>query len=343
MSSTSGQSSTPTLLPWEPLRLLKGLTAKEAGLSKGFLRSKPEQWFPGIAASWSPLTQSFAVECKVVEVLPLLKMPRGLPFAFGAKVDDAAIGFFIDDITTRQIISCCIQDASPQAGSVFIEYLVRRFFSTLASAWTGPSFKEAIFDSELNVREVSFAGVVKVGFRLQGQACSVWIGLSDELVKQFDSLWRKQVASSGAKHQSPISEIRLEIAQLGVPPASLSDYVKPKTVIDLEVPVSDTLIARGGGKSLFAAQLLDIEGMLGIEVLPGPTPNPIIPQGMTRIGIELGVIRLMPEAFTESVQPGCILETNIDLSDKVSLVINDESVAQGKLCIHEGRFALIVG
>ena len=235
MTSTSGQNATPSLLPWEPLRLLKGLTSKEASLSKGFLRSQPEQWFSGIAASWAPLIQSFSIDCKVIEVTPHLKMPRGLSFAFGASLDGEPVGFFLDDVSTKQIISCCVQDASPQAGSVFIEYLMRRLFSTLTSSWSGPSFTDATFDPDLNIREISFIGAVKIGFRLNNQQCSVWIGLSDVLVTQFDSLWRKQMAASGVKHQTPVSEIRLEIAQLGVPPASLSDYVKPKTVIDLAV------------------------------------------------------------------------------------------------------------
>lgn len=332
----------PALESWDPARLLRGVSTHESKLSRGFMQSSPASWFPGLAAQWGALWYAYGIELRVTEVKPQLSVPRGLPFSFGALINDEPIGLYCDEGTARVIVETFSPDASPGASAVVLEYLVRRFFYTLSSSWSGPELGAVKFDPQTKARDVQSFGGIKVSFRLQQQVGTIWFSLGSSLVDLIDKLWRKQQASSENISSDLPSKLHLEIAQLGVPPSDLSQYVKPKTVIDLEVAISDTIIIRGNQKPLFAAQLLDIDGRFGFETLPGPAPSPIVPEGMTRIAIELGTLSIDPQNVQELLRPGSMYQTPLMLSDKVSLVINGENVAQAKLCSFEGRLAMAI-
>lgn len=332
----------PALEAWDPARLLRGVSAHEARLSRGFMQSSPASWFPGLSAQWGAIWYAYGVELRVSEVKPQLSVPRGLPFSFGALLNDEPVGLYCDESTARVIVETFAPDASPGASAVVLEYLVRRFFYTLSASWSGPELGAVKFDPQTKIRDAQSYGGIKVTFRLQQQVGTVWFALGPSLVDVIDKLWRKQQASSEAISLDLPSKLHLEIAQLGVPPSDLSQYVKPKTVIDLEVAISDTFVIRGNNKPLFPAQLLDIDGKFGFETLPGPAPSPIVPEGMTRIAIELGVIEIDPQNVQELMRSGSMYQTPIALSDRVSLVINGETVAQAKLCSFEGRLAMAI-
>ncbi len=325
---------------WDPTKLLKGVSAHEVNLSRGFLRAQPGSWFPGMLAQWGALFYTFGVEAKVSEIKPVLSIPRGLPYAFGALMDDEPLGVFLDDDSARVILEVLTPESSPGASSVVLEYLVRRLLVTLGQSWSGPSLGNLVYDPDSKIRDAVLHGGIKLGIRVNQQTAIIWIALGPSLVAQFDKLWRKQ-EGSGAFYQGQ-QELRIEIAQLGVPPTEIPNYVKPKTVIDLEIPVNDTAIVRNGSKPLFAARLIDVDGNFGFEVLPGTPPTPVVPEGMTRIGIEILTTNLDGHVLAELQNGGAMFGTETPLDDKVSLVVGGERVARAKLCSFEGRFAVAV-
>jgi hypothetical protein len=324
---------------WDPSKFLKDVSAHEVNLSRGFLRAQPGSWFPGMMAHWGALFYTFGVEAKVVEVKPVIALPRGLPFAFGALMDKEPLGVFLDDDSARVIRDVLTPEASPTVGSVVLEYLVRRLLLTLGQCWSGPSLGKLTYDPDSKIRDAVIHGGVKLGMRINQQTIQVWFALGPSLVAQFDKLWRKQ-EGSGAVYQGN-QEIRVEIAQLGVPPSEIPNYVKPRTVVDLEIPVNDTVIVRNAGKPLFAAKLIDVEGSFGFEVIPGTPPTPVVPEGMTRVGIEILSFNIDGPVLSE-LQGGSMYSTGVPLDDKVSLVVGGERVARAKLCSFEGRFAIAV-
>lgn len=329
-----------SLESWDPTKFLKGVSEHEVNLSRGFLKAQLGSWFPSMLSQWGALFYTFGIEVRISEIKTVLSIPRSLPYAFGALMDEEPLGIFLDEDSARVILDVFTPESSPGASSVMLEYLARRLLVTLGQSWSGPSLGSISYDPDSKIRDAVLHGGVKLGIRINQQTAFVWIALGPSLVARFDNLWKKQ-EGSGAFFQGE-QELRIEIAQLGVPPPEIPNYVKPKTVIDLEIPVNDTAIVRNNGKPLFAARLIDVDGTFGFEVLPGTPPTPIVPEGMTRIGIEILTTTIDGSVLGELQNGGTMFGTGIPLDDKVSLVVGGERVASAKLCSFEGRFAVAV-
>lgn len=340
MTQESAGEEKSSLLPWDPDRHLRKVDATEARLSRGFLRSKPERWFPSLAAQWLPLAHSLGVEVKLGEVKPIMRVPSSIELGYCASADAEPMALFFDrDVSS--ILDAVTPGAFPEAREVILEYLARRLLSSLALSWSGPESSVVQFEPTSQALSVPYVAAVKLGVLVNGEASTIWIALGRRLVERFDGLWRRQVHSTAKQGEGPLSA-RIEISQLAVPPAMLVDYTRSGTVIDLEIPMGDTAIIRGQGKSLYLGRLCNVGGVFGVETLPGPAASPALPEGTTRLSIELGGATLELSTVAELAQPGAILETQIPLSDRVQMVINGERVAEAHLCSYEGRFAVSV-
>ncbi|RMG42586.1 MAG: hypothetical protein D6719_06105 [Candidatus Dadabacteria bacterium] len=329
------------LQPWNPTEYLRKVDEWEARLSRGFLRCEPAKWFPGYATSWLPLAHSLGIEVRIRETKPVLSAPAGLDTAFAATVDDEPLGLFMDASSTRVLLDAVVPGASSQASDVVLEYLARRFISSLAITWSGPESSVVLFDSEINPRAIREAGAVKVTIEVNGNRIVLWLALGRVLVERLDGLWRRQVQSvSRLPHAEKL--VRIGIAQLAVPPAMLGDYLKSGTIVDLEVPVSDTVVLRTEGTDWLPARLCEVDGKFGVEVVTGPVSPSSLPEGTTRLAIELGTENIPAGVSAELSQVGAIWQTAIPVADRVQLVINDEKVGEARLCVYQGRFAINV-
>lgn len=328
-------------MPWDTTRHVRSVSPGEVSLSRGFLRSAPQKWFPGIGAQWLPLAHTLGVELKLGDVKTALLTPHGLAHGFGGTIDGEPIGIFLDESSAKVMAEACAPRASSNGSSIIVEYMARRLLSSLALSWSGPESSVIRFDSHLNPHEIECGGAVRLVLRVNDQLCTIWFGLGPKFVSRLDSLWRRQMQSTAKGDASP-SELRVEVAQLGVPPSMLMDYVRSKTVIDLEIPVSDVVILRQDGRALSAGKMCESSGKLVIEMLQGPAITPIVPDGMTRLSIEMGAFTLPSSELAELGQAGAYISTGLPLSDKVQMVINNEKVAEATLCVYEGRFAITV-
>jgi len=329
------------IAPWEPSRYIKNLSSHEAKLTRGFLQSEPQKWFPGFAVQWIPMAHSFGVEFKVKGVKPELRAPKGLNIGFVGTIDDETVGILTDENSAKALVNALSPGASAAAQNVMLEYLARRLLQSLALSWSGPESTQVLFDTSLNPSHVREAGAVCLELSVNSQNFSIWILLGKFAVERLDALWRKQVRSTSKQNESG-AEVSLEVAQLAVPPSMLSEYMKPQAIIDLEVVVSDRLILRTAGKARSVAQMCNVEGKLGIEMTDAPIPNPKLPEGTTRMAIEFGRMRLDASQLSELDQPGSVLTTEIPTSSEVNLVINEEKVGTAELMVYEGRFAMQV-
>lgn len=336
----AGQSDL-ALNSWDPQRLLRKLDPAEARYSRGFLRCRPEKWFPSFATQWLPLAHSLGVEIKVLEVKPVLSSPRTLRFGFAGAVDDEAVAMLMDEPSYEVLLEAMAPGAVPQSGPIVAEYMARRFLSSLALAWSGPEASVVRFDRQVNPLDVPAVGAVKFSFEINGSSATVWFLMGKLLIERLDGLWRRQVRSS-AKAGGGAVEVHLEIAQLAVPVSMLSDYTRPGSVIDLEVVSSDLVTLRHSGKGWLPGRLCALNGALGFEVISGPVASPVLPDGTTRLSIELTSVKFDPALLSEMAQVGAIWDTGVRLSDKVMLTINGDRVADATLCLFEGRFAISV-
>lgn len=338
---TSG-SSGPELLAWDFQRFLVRADGNQARLSRGFLRCRPEKWLPSLGAEWMPLAHSLGVDFRVHEVRPLLSLPDGLEVGYTAVVDGEPFGVFFDREAVRVMVDVIVPSSFPDARDLVVEYIARRFVSTLGSTWSGQDISSVQFDNRIDPFSLNPVGVVKISVAINGTAGTIWLGLGQNVIDKLDGLWRRQVQSTQSRSQDAVGEVFFEVAQLAVPPADLMAYTKAGTVIDLEVPAVDTLTVRSAVRPLFNAKMCNIDGRLGLEALPTAPSNQILPEGMTRLSICFAKVSQDSASISEYGQPGTIWDTGIALSDGVQMILNGDVVAQGILCTYDGRFALSV-
>ena len=341
MRNESESSENVTVQSWDPRKHIRRAEARDLHLSRGFLRCRPEKWFPAFAQHWASAAESLGCEVRIQEVKPVSSAPRGLEVGFVGSVDDEPIAVLTDAESARRVIEEVTPGASEEAKPIVLEYMARRLLSSMARSWSGPETSVVRFERDLAPKDVSLAGAVKLSVMVNTSQISFWVALGRRMVDRLDGLWRRQIQSA-AKVSTNETVIRLELVQLGVPPQMLSDYLKSQTVIDLEVPVSDTVILRLGTKAWMPARLIDVNGKWGCEVLPGPVIAPNIAETSTKLCVELGTVPIDSNSLAELSQVGAGILSDITVSDRVTLNINNDQVAEAQLCIYEGRFAITV-
>lgn len=326
---------------WEPRRTLRRVDPVDARLSRGFLRCHPEKWFPGFAAHWLPVTHALACEARLAEVKPVMVRPSAGDASFVGSVDGELLLLSVDAESAKALGEEFLPGSAAQASAAMVEYLMRRLLSTLALSWSGPESSTVRFEPDVSPSDVHVVASVRVCVNVNSVLCTVLIGLGQRMVDTFDGLWRRQVQSSSRVPQGS-SPVRIELAQLAIPPQMLSDYLLKGTVIDLEIKASDSVTLRVGNRPWMPARLVAVGGVYGCEMIPGAISTPTVPEGTTRLSVELGTLTIDAQGIAELGQAGAVLVTELPLSERVSLVINQEKVGEGRLCVYEGRFALEV-
>lgn len=338
-TTTAGEGHDVQL--WEPQRVLRRVNPSEAKLSRGFLRCRPEKWFPAFATHWQPIIHALGVEARISEIKPVLAKPPLGDVAYVASVSGERIVVAMESAGADSLCDELSPGSGEKASKVVLEYFCRRFIASLALSWSGPESATVRFERDSSASEVTVAGSIRIGFTVNTVPFTLWIGLGPKLVEMLDGLWRRQVQTL-SKVAPGTSTLRLELAQLGVPPQMLSEYLTKGTVIDLEVKASDTVTIKVGNKPWMPARLVDVGGSFACEMTPGALTVPQIAEGATQLSVEVGTLTVDSAQIAELGQAGAILVTGVPVSGIVQLVINQERVAEARLCMYEGRFAIEV-
>lgn len=340
-----GHNEFDGLAAWEPERFFRGVPRGEVRLSRGFLRCRPERWFPAFAAQWLPIAHALGVELKLLDVKPLMQSASPEATIFVGTVDGETVGLAVDPSSMRVLIEAVTPGAIAGPGSlgggIVLEYLARRFLTTLSLAWTGPESSVVQFEPELGAADVTPLAEVRFSFAVNGTPCQVSVLLGKFLVERLDALWRRQIQST-SHSLDVVSDIVLEVAQLAVPPSMLAEYLRSGTLIDLETEASDVLVLRAGTKAWQAARGCLSSGRFAFEMIGSAGQSPSLPDGTTRLSISLGATRLEEPLIAELAQAGAMWETTIPVSDRVELRINGDIVGAGRLGLYGGRLAVQV-
>jgi flagellar motor switch/type III secretory pathway protein FliN len=327
---------------WDPRAVLRSVDMLEARLANGFLRSHPERWFPGVGERWAPLMDAMKCDVRVNEVKPTLLLPDANSLCFRGSIDNDPILVSLD-LQSAQLVS---QEVIPGIGSGasmewLLDYLMQRFITVLGMCQTISEAGGVRFNGRCEPGDIPVVASVKLGASMSGVPCSVLVSLGQEMVERMDKLWRRQVHSS-TRQTAPDGPLRFEIAQLGVPPQVLSEYLSRGTVIDLEVPVSDAVTLRVGHKPFMPARIGEVDGKLACQTVQGAVAHVAVPEGTSRLSIELASLTVEPTSLAELSQVGAIFVTDQSIGSEVSLSINQERVAKGRLCVYQGRYAVEV-
>ena len=122
----------------------------------------------------------------------------------------------------------------------------------------------------------------------------------------------------------------------------LVDYLRAGTVVDLEIPISDSLQLFSNGKPWLPARLCLVDDYFGMEIVPGTVQPPVIEEDATRLSLQFGNLVLDPQAVCEMSQVGAVMKSQVKASNGIEMVVGNEKVGEGTLCCYEGRFAISV-
>jgi flagellar motor switch/type III secretory pathway protein FliN len=328
--------------PWDPHAVLRTMDPREARLANGFLRCHPERWCPGFAERWAPLVSTLGCEVRVTEIKPSLTLPDSTSLCFRGSLDREPIVVSIDELSAHKIAEEIVPRVSQGKHAHFVlDYMVQRFIAVLGMYQIVSESAGVKYSGRCDPREVPVVAAVKLTCVVQSTACSIVIGLGQELVEKMDKLWRRQVHSS-SRNSGVEGQLRFELAQLGVPPQMLSEYLTKGTVIDLETRVSDAITLRLGHKLFMPARMVEIQGKLACQTVQGAPTNITTPEGTSRLSIEVGSLPVDTAMVAELAQVGAVVSLDTPLSDSVVLSINQERVAEARLCVYQGRYAVEV-
>jgi flagellar motor switch/type III secretory pathway protein FliN len=338
----SGEASSE-VQPWISQQYIRSLDVREARLANGFLRCHPERWFPGFAERWAPLITVIGCELQVLEVKPTLVLPDESWEFFKGTIEGEGVLIAIEQHAASLIAEEVVPNVTPGLQSTLIlDYLMQRCMATLGMTQTlSENAGSMIFHGRCTKSDVAAVAAVRFSLSLNASPCAVVVAMGQELVERMDRLWRRQVHLS-ARTQSDGGALRFEIAQLGVPPHVLSEYVSRGTIIDLEVPASDSVTLRTGNKVFMPARLVDIDGMLGCQTIQGTAPILTVPDGTSRMSIEISSVSVDHNTLAELAQVGSVFNTGRPVGSRVVLSINQDKVAEARLCVYQGRYAVEV-
>lgn len=333
------QSKTPQVVPWNPIQTLRRYDSDQVRFSGGFLRSRPERWFPGFSAHWLPLAHALGIEAQLVEIKPLLTVPSGLEYLYAASVAGGKLAIGIDAESALVISQAIAPGAREAAAQIVVEYVMRRFLSTSAMAWSGEDAASVTFSSNRDPLATEYIGSIKLTVMVNSYYCTVWTALDQTLVSQLDGLWKRQV---NAQARSDLSSglIQVEIGQLGVEPTSIDEYVRAGAIVDLEAAISDMVILRIDGKPWLNSKLGLINDAFAFESSSMPLLQAPLADNLTHISVQLGEFSLSPESVSELTQPGSVVQSALTCGNRVLLVVQQAVVAEGTLCTFDGRWAV---
>jgi flagellar motor switch/type III secretory pathway protein FliN len=288
-----------------------------------------------------PVLHALGIEAKISEIRPVLSKPPVGDVAFVGTVAGEQMVIAMEGGDADTLSDELVPGAGVRASSIVLEYCMRRFVGSLGLSWSGPEATTVTFSRGMDSSLVPVVGSIRISCTVNTVPFTLWVGLGARMVDTLDGLWRRQVQLL-SKVPAGMSVVRLEIAQLGVPPQMLSEYLTKGTVIDLEVKASESITLKIGAKPWMPARLLDVGGKLGCEMTPGALTVPQIAEGATQLSVELGAVELDASQVAELSQGGAVITTALPVSGLVNLVINQEKVAEARLCVYEGRFAIEV-
>ncbi len=336
------REATRDIEPWDPRKQIRSVTSLEAQLSCGFLRCHPEKWLPGFGAHWTPLMSALGCDLRVGEIKPSLALPDPQSVCFKGSIDGESVVVALDPSTVNAISQEVAPMADRSKGALFlVEYLAQRFLACVGQCHAGADPTRVQFSGRCALDDVDVMASVRLSFALNSNPVTVVIGLGRAVIETMDGMWRRQLHSS-IRPSLGAGTLRVEVAQLGVPPHMLSEYLTSGTVIDLEVPASDCVTLRIGHKPFMPARLVSIDGRLGCQVIQGVLSNLAVPDGTSRLSIEFGAVPVDVAKITELGQVGAVLPLDQALNQSVSLVINQERVGEARLSVYQGRFAVEV-
>lgn len=332
---------------WEPEKQLPAVSQEDARYSRGFLAADPLAWFPSLSDHWKPLFHSLGADVVLESATKTMGRPPELEYAATIDIDGERGQIGLTEGSASAIIEAVAPDCPEEAATTVVDYMIRRLVATFAKSWRGVeplncSYREA----SPGRRENTLASVV-LELLINGNPACFWLMLGPRAVEKLDGAWRLLLLQANfGKGENVLSDhifrIGVELTELAVPPAMLIDYMRGGTIIDLEVPVSNTVQVKVDDELWAEGELCQFRGTLAVRIRSTcPAPR-VFAESTTKVRVEIAQTELDNESLLEQGQQGAILLSDTPVTNRASLIISGENVATALVGMIEDKFALKV-
>ncbi|MCB0335406.1 MAG: hypothetical protein KDD62_03850 [Bdellovibrionales bacterium] len=336
------KSSDSAVQPWSIKTLIPQVSDAELKFSRGYLRCRPEKWFPGFGSQWLTLSHSLGTEFVCSSVKASLKLPEAGELCYGASIAGEMLGISFNQEAYDAIANIVSPGAAEAARDVVVEYVVRRFLGSFALSWSGPELGEVDFHGRVAQETIGALGSVTLALSAGGAMGSLHVLLGPKMVARMDGLWRRQVKSTSSQNTQESMSLDYEIACLPLAADKVDQYLKKGTTLDLQVGITDRIAIRIANQDWLPGKLRLSHGNFTVEILSGPLSTTEVPQGAKRLGVLLGSQLVAADDVRELAQVGAMIDTGIPAGDVVKLNLDDRFVASGVLRTYDGRFVVTV-
>ncbi len=348
MEGRIAEADVSDIISWEPQDALDTVDFNLVKYSRGFLRARPEFWLRDFASLWQPLFQVLDARVERVEMFTRVDFPPDLQRIVAAEINNEVTVFGADEPALAALVEAAVPGCPPSAAPLVCEYLERRLLGTLAKAARFELVQSAYYLPAEWVGDVEVVGTVGVSFEINGKSVQLWIGLGRQMVERLDELWRAEVVKRipppkvAERRSAERVNVTIELAELAVPPAMLIDYIRPGTVINLEVPVSPRVILHLEGELWLEGRLAQYNNQFVIEVINPRPEKRSFPDSATRVQIRLTEFEMMRSTLSEYSQPGAIITTRRPAEPRAGMIISGENVASAIVGQLDGNFVVEV-
>lgn len=326
---------------WDPQKELQEVSTKEILYSKGFLQSNPQSLMPSFSSFWNDFIENYSIDISLVDIKETLDVPEDISYLYEGSIDKEKIYIGYNQDSFAYLGNILIPAGKKSIIEVSMEYITRRLFATLSFSWTASESSVIYFEGK-STESPKCEATVTLTLKVSGTRVNIYILCPYSVVNTIDKLFRGQLQAS-SKYRD-ISEISLDIqiAELAVTPSMLNEYLSTGVRVGLEKIVNDNVYIRKDNKKFLKGRLLRSSQRFVVEILGSVESYQEPMQGMVDVSILLGSVLVPGYVVSELSQKNALWDTGIEISNEVSIYVDNKFSATAKLASFDKQFAIEV-
>ena len=313
-----------------------------AELSVGFLRCRPEKWFPSISSHWLPFWHSLGIEIRIVEVKTSLKAPGSLEKGFYGVVDEERVAVCLEAESENILLSAVSPGIEVNAQKILLEYLARRFFSTIALSWSAEENAKVNFRSEILTHSFEEAGAVKITFSLNNSNCNLWILLGEKLVSRFDGLWRRQLVSPQKEVNETVHSAAIELLACSMNEAEIRAQIKHGHFLSFAGNKLDLATLLIDEKPHLPVKICKVNDSFAFQTASAGLFSLPESEAKLRLSVRLPSFQIRSNNLAEVSQVSSYLISTISTKSPVEVFVQGKKLADAQLAYSLGNLGVLI-
>ena len=318
------------IVPWEPKDYLQDIPQSEVRFSRGLFAFDVARYFSTLLDDWTDFWTKLDSEIHFSGISPSFEIPHSISRVVQVEVGGSRAYLSLSTDSITNLLSVFDVDFLNGSEDLVLEYLERRFVSSLTRAWKGKGDLSFSYVASIDTLPEDVACSFSVNFKIKNDI-QICLLLTEESAKLISDLALKELKNKDIS--SGVSSVGVRVSELAVSPATLIDYMRAGTVIDLSVGLNQEVDLFKDGAYWFSGHLRTSAGKYVVQYSAVRSKDISVPASSTKLGIEIArgqVDRNLEKTF---LSEKAIFETQTPIEALATLVVGGEDVAQGSLLV----------